>query len=165
MTYEIVFDSATGNTKLLAEKIKESMERGKCAYFGGPTEAPAQSELIFAGFWTDRGNCSEGMRNFLERLNEKEVFLFGTAGFGVMREYFDSILERVEAYLPESCTVKGTFMCQGRMQENVKKRYEAMLENDPADARIKAMLDNYEKALPHPNSEDLQELEERLKKL
>ena len=105
------------------------------------------------------------MRNFLERLNEKEVFLFGTAGFGVMREYFDSILERVEAYLPESCTVKGTFMCQGRMQENVKKRYEAMLENDPADARIKAMLDNYEKALPHPNSEDLQELEERLKKL
>ena len=28
MTYEIVFDSATGNTKLLAEKIKESMERG-----------------------------------------------------------------------------------------------------------------------------------------
>ena len=31
--------------------------------------------------------------------------------------------------------------------------------------RIKAMLDNYEKALPHPNSEDLQELEERLKKL
>ena len=82
-----------------------------------------------------------------------------------MREYFDSILERVEAYLPESCTVKGTFMCQGRMQENVKKRYEAMLENDPADVRIKAMLDNYEKALPHPNSEDLQELEERLKKL
>lgn len=56
-------------------------------------------------------------------------------------------------------------MCQGRMQENVKKRYEAMLENDPADARIKAMLDNYEKALLHPNSEDLQELEERLKKL
>ena len=37
MTYEIVFDSATGNTKLLAEKIKESMERGECAYVGGPT--------------------------------------------------------------------------------------------------------------------------------
>lgn len=69
MTYEIVFDSATGNTKLLAgEDKRAAWSGGMCLFQAGPTEAPAQSELIFAGFWTDRGNCSEGMRNFLERL-------------------------------------------------------------------------------------------------
>lgn len=165
MTYEIVFDSVTGNTKLLAEKIKECMENGECSYFGSPAEAPAQADMIFAGFWTDKGSCSESMRTFLERLKDKDVFLFGTAGFGGMQEYFEQILGRVEAYIPESCTVKGTFMCQGRMQEGVKHRYEAMLEQNPADERIKAMLANFEKALPHPDSGDLQELEEGLKKL
>lgn len=165
MTYEIVFDSVTGNTRLLAEKIKQCMKNDECSYFGGPAEAPAQADIIFAGFWTDKGSCNESMRTFLEGLKDKDVFLFGTAGFGVIQEYFEQILGRVEAYIPENCTVKGTFMCQGKMQEGVKRSYEAMLEQNPTDKRIKVMLANFELALPHPDSSDLQELEERLKKL
>ena len=43
---------------------------------GGAEEA----ELLFLGFWTDKGECSEKIRKYMETLHGQKVVLFGTAG-------------------------------------------------------------------------------------
>ena len=98
MTYAVIYASATGNTKMLAEEIRKRLGKKECVCFGTVEEAgtAVRADIIFAGFWTDKGDCSEELGHFLERLHGRRVFLFGTAGFGGAQSYFDQILERVK---------------------------------------------------------------------
>ena len=91
------------------------------------------------------------MGEFLQTLENKKVFLFGTAGFGGSAAYFTQILERVRANVPASCEIIGTFMCQGKMPDVVRERYAAMEPSPKRDM----MLENFQKALAHPNEDDL----------
>ena len=75
------------------------------------------------------------------------------------------ILERVVSHLPSDNTVAGRYMCQGKMPMTVRKRYEAMLEQSPEDKRMKAMIDNFDRALSHPDSADLEKLRSMLSAL
>ena len=62
------------------------------------------------GFWTDKGNADESTLDFLKQLHGKNIFLFGTAGFGGSEEYVNKILKKVERSLDRSNTVCGRYM-------------------------------------------------------
>ena len=51
-------------------------------------------------------------------------------------------------------------MCQGKMPQSVRKRYEAMQEKNPQDEKVKMMIENYDRAQTHPDEEDLIHLRE-----
>ena len=155
MSYSIVYSSKTGNTALLAETLRDSLGEG-CLYFGGPDPQAMKARRIYVGFWTDKGTCDEQIAAFLTSLTDQEVFLFGTAGFGGDADYFEKILSMVKEEIPEGVTVVGEYMCQGKMPDAVRRRYEQM-EDSP---RKQIMLENFDRALSHPGREDL----ERLKK-
>ncbi len=53
--------------------------------------------------------------------------------------------------MPDSCEIVGTFMCQGKMPDVVRERYAAMEPSPKRDM----MLENFQKALAHPNEDDL----------
>lgn len=169
MKYAVVYESPTGNTKMLADEIRDYLGEENCVYFGRPEDGIPDADVIFIGFWTDKGDCTSGIAGFMKHLDAENVFLFGTAGFGGAEEYFRQIEERVGAHLVPGTKVIGTYMCQGRMPGSVKKRYEAMLEKNPEDLRIKEMIENFDRALVHPDDEDLQKLRkvigEKLKNL
>ena len=38
MKYAVIYDSATGNTKMLADEIKNTLGEEKCVFFGSPEE-------------------------------------------------------------------------------------------------------------------------------
>lgn len=155
MKYAIVFSSQSGNTKAMAEAACEALPKEDCVYFGGVSEAEvSEADLVLAGFWTDKGACDEQMKAFLNKLEHKRVALFGTAGFGGSGEYFDGILKRVSSNLPDSASLEGGFMCQGRMPLSVKQRYEKMLLEKPEDEHIKGMLGNFDAASTHPDEDD-----------
>ena len=109
------------------------------------------AEMIYVGFWTDKGTADQACLELLGRLRNKKIFLFGTAGFGGSEAYFTQILERVQANVPDSCEIVGTFMCQGKMPDVVRERYAAMEPSPKRDM----MLENFQKALAHPNEDDL----------
>lgn len=154
MSYAIVYSSPTGNTAMLAQAIREALPPAACCYFGGPDDQALSAERIYVGFWTDKGTCDEETARFLERLTDQQVFLFGTAGFGGAAAYFDQILGRVKEKLGPGAQVVGTYMCQGKMPPAVRRRYEAM-EDSP---RRTAMLENFDKAVSHPDEQDLAQL-------
>lgn len=167
MKYEVIFESITGNTRMLAEAIRRMLGEADCVCFGTPAEKASgksgddakEAVFRFIGFWTDKGTCSEAAASYMESLEGQDVFLFGTAGFGGSDAYFSQILSRVSAHLGEGCRIAGTYMCQGKMPESVRKRYAAMLEENPQDAKVKAMLDNYDRALAHPDESDIEGLQ------
>ena len=84
----------------------------------------------------------------------QEVFLFGATGFGGEAAYFAKILSMVKEEIPEGVHVVGGYMCQGKMPDTVRRRYEQM-EDSP---RKQIMLENFDRALAHPGREDLEQL-------
>lgn len=115
----------------------------------------SEADVVFVGFWCDKGSCGPAVQHFLQGLVGKRVFLFGTCGFGESDEYFAQILDRVRAYLPADAQYIGGAMCQGKMGMGVKRRYEGMLEKDPENAQARMLIDNWNKAQSHPNEDDV----------
>lgn len=163
MSYAIIYSSKSGNTKMLAETIRETLPEAECVYFGEADKAALEAERLYIGFWTDKGCCDSGLAEFLADVKGKEIFLFGTAGFGGEQAYFEQILNRVREKLDGSNTVIGTYMCQGKMPMGIRARYEKMLEAPDHAPNLEAMIENFDKALSHPDKEDLEALKAALK--
>lgn len=156
MKYAVVFKSETGNTKVIAETIYNALSHDDCVYMGNPAEANVgEAELVFAGFWTDRGSCDDDMTEFLEKLENKKVAFFGTAGFGGSSDYFAAILGRVAAHLTDTNFIIDGYMCQGKMPIGVKDRYKSKISENPEDPQLKRMLNNFDRAESHPDTFDL----------
>ena len=159
MKCAIVYSSRTGNTRMLAETIQRTLPESDCLYFGAPDEKALEAERIYAGFWTDKGTCDEQMAEFLKKVTGQEVFLFGTAGFGENQDYFDKVLSRTEKNLGENVRIAGSFMCQGKMPMSVRERYEKMQNSGAKIPNIQGMIENFDKALSHPDAQDLERLQ------
>ena len=155
--YSILFSSLTGNTKKLADAIHETLPEEGCEYFGAIKTPVPSSELLYIGFWTDKGNADNETLTLLSTLKNRRIFLFGTAGFGGSDAYFQKILGQVRQSIDPSNTIIGEYMCQGKMPQSVRTRYEAIEKADPVKA--KPMLDNFDKALSHPDKKDIENLE------
>ena len=156
MSYAIVFSSKTGNTRLLADTLRASLPQNECTYFGAPAPEALEAETLYIGFWTDKGHADDTLTAFLQTLKGKRVFLFGTAGFGGSAEYFEQILAAVQESLDESNTVIGTYMCQGKMPMTVRQQYEKMLQQPNHAPNLEMLIENFDKALAHPDAADLE---------
>ena len=156
--YSILYSSATGNTRMLADTIRAALPPELCDAFGAVGETAAESELLYVGFWTDKGNADEDTLALLAGLRGKKIFLFGTAGFGGSEAYFRKVLNRVRQSVDASNTVIGEYMCQGRMPQAVKERYLRMKEQPEHPANLDMLIENFDRALPHPDAADLEKL-------
>lgn len=166
MTYHIIYSSRTGNTAQLAQAIARALPAQDCQYTGAPPQGEiAPADIWFIGFWTDKGTCDQQTAQLLSTLKNQKIFLFGTAGFGGSSEYYARILGRVKELLHPTCEVVGCYMCQGKMPQAVRQRYETMLAQDPQDKKVQAMLENFQQALSHPDAQDLQRLTQAIDSL
>ena len=73
--YLIFYSSRTGNTKMLADAIREALPEDACDAFGTNDTAGPLSELLYVGFWTDRGNADSDALALLARLRKKKILL------------------------------------------------------------------------------------------
>lgn len=160
MSKAVVFDSRTGNTELLAQWISQEIE--DCVYCGD-IENSAEASVYYVGFWTDKGSCSDKVKNFLENLHGKKIYLFGTAGFGASVEYFEKILNNVKAFVPDGNEVYSLFMCQGKMPAAVRDRYCKMLSDPEKKTQAQMLINNFDMALSHPDDDDRRQLIKKLK--
>lgn len=160
-SYSIVFSSLTGNTKKLADVIHETLPKNECDYFGTIEAQVPQSKLLYVGFWTDKGNADHKTLELLSKLKNKKIFLFGTAGFGGSDVYFQKILGQIRQSIDSSNVVVGEYMCQGKMPQSVRDRYMKMKAQPEHSANIDALIKNFDRAISHPDEDDL----ERLRKI
>ncbi len=159
--FSIVFSSRTGNTAELAEAVRESAagrdvrvfrERGwgrRCRLRPHQQRNPRIGDSV-RGLWTNQGVADQAAQKLLGQLRNRKIFLFGTAGFGGSEAYFQAILGKTKAFIDDSNTVIGTYMCQGKMPLSVRERYVKMKEQPDHMPNIDAMIENFDKALAHP---------------
>lgn len=167
----IVYDSLTGNTKKLADEIdrffKEKNEEIEKIDIKKVNEEKLiksinSADILFIGSWTDKGQCTDNIKNVYKLVKNKKIFVFATCGFGGDCSYYDKLFERVKNNIDESNEIIGNFYCQGKMPLSVKERYINMMKKNPEDRNLEVSLKNFEEALDHPNENDLLELDERL---
>ena len=157
--YSIIFSSVTGNTKLLADALRETLPKDACDYFGASENAPTDSQLLYVGFWTDKGNADSATLALLQKLRNKKLFLFGTAGFGISEAYFRKVLDRVRESVDASNTIVGEYMCQGKMPMTMRERYVKMKEDPNHKPNLDMLIENFDRALSHPDKADLEKLQ------
>lgn len=156
MRYSIVYSSVTGNTALLANTIHDALPQADCIYFGTPDPAALKADRIYIGFWTNKGTCDSATAEFMKSLTDQQVFLFGTAGYGSANGYYEKVLDKAANTLPESVTLTGRFLCQGKMPVSVRERYESLQESGVP--HTEELIENFDQALSHPDAQDLAKL-------
>jgi len=169
MTCSMVVNSKSGNTRMVSGAIKRALQAAGAEFVHAAAlsddadpeqvaleaQGACAADTVLVGFWCDKGTCSSSVAALLSALHGKRVFLFGTCGFGASEDYFRQIIDRVSSNLAGDAELVGWAMCQGKMGPAVKQRYEAMLEQEPENARYKMLLDNWFIAKDHPTKEDL----------
>ena len=164
MTYAIVYSSQTGNARLLGDIIYNTLGAKDCLYIGSVGALDykaAKADLIYVGFWTDQGQCDVVTKSYLKTLCNQEIFLFGTAGYGD-KDYFKEVINKTKEFVPKTVNVVDSFMCQGRMPQSVKDRYDKLAKSPVSVPNLDELIANYERALSHPDEEDIKELKAKL---
>lgn len=164
-SYSIIFSSPTGNTRLLADTIRDALPEENCNYFGVSENADTQSDILFIGFGTDKGTADKATLDLLETLKNKRIFLFGTAGFGGDEEYFKKILANTKKSISGSNITVGEYMCQGKMPQTVRERYIKMKSLPNPAPNLDMLIENFDRALSHPDENDLKRLRLSVEKL
>ena len=93
--------------------------------------------------------------DFLSGLSDKQIALFGTCGMGNSIEYYKGIEQRVSAWIESDNEYLGAFICQGKMPQQVRQKYEAKKTSENSK-QIDACIRNFDQALMHPDSLDLE---------
>lgn len=157
MTYMVVYSSITGNTQMIAEAIKDALGEDGCLYHGKVGEILTQdADIVFAGFWVNKGSCAEEMKKYLKALENKKIALFGTAGFGGAESYYETVLAEIKQCISKSNIIIDSFMCQGKMPHPILERYQKLHADQPENSNISGMIDNYENAASHPDAKDVE---------
>ena len=159
MKIAIVYSSNTGNTKIIAEAIKEELSNEDIVYFGKP-ENNIEADIYIVGSWTDKGNCSSEIKEFLTKLNYKKIAYFGAAGFGGQVEYYQTLFNRVKKNINDTNQILGYFYCQGKMPIGIRSRYEQLIKEHPEDKNLEVSIKNFDEALKHPNKKDIEQVKE-----
>ncbi len=156
----IIYSSATGNTKSIADVIEKellydevdikkiSVEEDKNLLLKEINEA----ELVFIGYWVDRGTADKKILDLSENIKEKSVLLFGTLGADPEGEYFEKCKANVND-LFEGNKILGNFLCQGRISPKLIEMFKKLPEGH-AHSLNEERLARYERASTRPNEED-----------
>ena len=157
MQIAIVYKGVTGNTKLVAETIKESLNQEAVIYCGEP-QKELDADLYFIGSWTNKGMCCDEILAFIQTLENKKIAYFGTAGFGGSTAYYNTLFARVKSVIPSSNEIVGHFYCQGKMPMKIREKYVSLITKHPEDKELAVSIQNFDEALSHPNSDDLEQV-------
>lgn len=165
MKTQVLYKSRTGNTEKLAKAIFEAVPgKNKDIQSLDERKDYKMGDVYFIGFWTDRGTASTDILDCLGSLQGKKIALFGTCGMGGSPEYYKRIEENVRVFIEDDNQYLGAYFCQGKMPMAVREKYTAMRTQKNA-RQIDAMIQNFDRALLHPDAKDLEGARAFVKKI
>jgi flavodoxin len=150
----IVYCSKTGNTEKVAQALAQAApERCDCCRVS-EVGALKNYDVIFAGYWVDRGAPMKEMQDFLQQLHAKKVVLFQTLGAEPYSEHGVTSLVNAGKYLNPDCNVLGTLSIRGAIDPKLIAQMEKFPPGTP-HAPTEESRKRWAEAAVHPNEEDL----------
>lgn len=156
LKYLVIYASETGNTRLVAEEVYNSLpvsKKEKRLVDVRTWHGEYDAETYLVGFWANRGSCSLEIIDLLSSLHNRNVALFGTCGMGAGDRYYDKLAQNARVWLSDTNHYLGHFFCQGKMPIEIRRKYESC-RGKCDDAKIDQMLDYFDEAASHPNRQD-----------
>ncbi len=149
----VVYSSAGGNTKKLAEELFKQLGDDKEIASVNDAPAPAGYDVVCVGFWLKGGKPDPAAQEYLKKCSGK-IFLFATHGAAADSNHAKMGVNKAEE-LAANATVIGRFSCQGEVPAKVM---ETAAGKDPQPP----WLADAPAAKGHPNGSDFMNLSEVL---
>ena len=152
----VLYPSRTGNTRKVAEAVCKGLPAGTpCVDM---KEIPADLtgyDLIFTGFWVDKGEANEEAKKVMASLPPVKVGVFATLGANPNSEHAAGALAKGAEAVADGATVLGSFICQGAVDP---KLIEMMYKTFPAGSAHGKSPERdalHAEAAKHPDATDL----------
>jgi flavodoxin len=155
----IVYSSKTGNTKKLAEGIREGLVAalaGEEIRLAAVEENPDSAGVswVLLGFWADRGSADQKALQYLKSLEGRRLGLFGTLGAYPDSAHARDISQEVKDLASEKNTVLGCFLCQGKIDPALTGRVKSLPPDNP-HAMTEERMKRHLEAAKHPDENDI----------
>jgi len=150
----IVYSSKSGNTKRLAEAVYDFLPGTNTIQSVEEKPDPAGYDLVVVGFWLQAGKADPASSEFLQGLSSSKVFLFATHGAAVGSAHAEKGMQSGKD-LAGSCTVAGTFSCQGEVRPEFLAKVQ---KKDPPPPWI----GDAPGAVGHPDATDIENLKKAI---
>ncbi len=155
MKTALIYSSLTGNTRKVAQAVMKVMPPDTDMYPVASAPDPAPYELLALGFWVDRGGPDPEIADYMARLQNKTIILFGTLGAWPDSEHGRQVLSRAKDLL-SSNHILGSFLCLGRIDPKLLEKMAHMAaggdKTHPMTPERAARIKEAEK---HPDAQDL----------
>jgi len=146
----VVYSSQSGNTRKLANAVFEALPGEKALYAVDAAPDPSGYDFIAIGFWLMQGRPDPKSSEYLGRIGDKPLFLFGTHGAGAGSDHAIHGMELAKSLAAES-DIQGTYSCQGEVDPRIFEK--ASKKPEPP-----AWLADAPNAAGHPNRADIEAL-------
>lgn len=150
----LVYSSRTGNTKKVGEAIAEVFQNIDI-FPVAQAPSPEDYDFILVGFWVNRGTADDEAKAYMARLKNKKVALFATLGAYPDSQHAVDSMERAGALLDASNQLKGTFICQGKVDGRLLEKFRELPTGHP-HAVTPEREARHREAAKHPDSIDLE---------
>jgi len=151
----VTYSSQSGNTRMLAQEVFESLN---CEKEMKPvTEAtdPSGCDLVALGFWVQAGKPEPAAADYMAKIGAQDVFLFATHGAAPDSDHAKGAMAHARSLLA-AARIRGIFSCQGEVDPKVLAKAGA--KNPPP-----AWLRDAPDAVGHPDEADLQALRKAIR--
>ena len=151
----VIYSSLTGNTKQVAEAITSVLPAGTpCVSMKELPSDIASYDLVFVGFWVDKGTANKEARDVLGTLHNPHVALFATAGVPPHMAHAKESLVNAAKCLPDGVEPVGTFICQGKVDPKVIEMMYKMFPPGSAHGQSPERDALHKSAETHPDEQD-----------
>ena len=156
MKYAVIYQSKSGNTRLLAERIYQTIDSKDKVIFDLEQESELPSaDVYFIGFGIHNHSCSIELMDLFEKLEGVRYALFITCGYTPTEQYKKTLKKNLAVWLPEDGQLLDMVICQGKVEEEQKKiMYRQMPD---VEEKMRQMFQSGE---THPDMEDLKSVED-----
>ena len=151
----VVYSSLTGNTKMVAEAVAQVLmpDCTLCAVEDNPNSA--DYDLVAVGYWVDRGTADKKAAAYLQTIKNADVALFVTIGADPQSEHARKSVENGIAMLDTSNRLRGTFICQGKIDPKLIENMSKMFPPGHPHSMTAERRARHVAASTHPDSDDL----------
>lgn len=109
----IAYSSRTGNTRRVAEALAKAAPEGSLLASVEDTPSADGFDVVFAGYWLDRGGPDAKAKEFLHSLHGKHIVLFETMGADPRSEHAYTGFANAGTALSPDNQIVGVFAVQG----------------------------------------------------
>lgn len=160
----IIYSSATGNTKRVAEAMQAAMPDFFDLADVQETPVLDNYEVVAFGYWVNRSAPNQGCIPFMKQIKNKYVILFQTLGAEPMGEHAMTCIANGGVALGEQCKVIGAFSCQGEISKGAIEAMKRMGPQGPHSASAENLA-RWASAEGHPDESDLGKAQAFIRKM